>query len=246
MQLKQQLEGALQEAQAALAGLGEAGPAAAAPPAAEQPAPAAQPRPDAAEAAAVAAGPAGREAALVGPAPRPAPGAASQPRSVPARGNARIHPRSKYAFEEPDFAALAGLYPSLQPFLLQPRIGAPGAPAAAAAEAAEAAAPAAATEASPEPSQAAAGGAGRASLDFADPAACRELTRVLLRHDFGLEWWVPLGQLVPPVTNRANYIHWLEDLLSLSAPKGGIPVHPSAAPTGLWVQGEAASCCQGG
>ena len=35
-----------------------------------------------------------------------------------------------------------------------------------------------------------------------------------------LRRWVPLGQLVPPVTNRANYIHWLEDLLALSAPPG--------------------------
>ena len=33
-------------------------------------------------------------------------------------------------------------------------------------------------------------------------------------------WWVPDGQLVPPVTNRANYIHWLEDLLALSLPPG--------------------------
>ena len=26
---------------------------------------------------------------------------------------------------------------------------------------------------------------------------------------------------MPPLTNRANYIHWLQDLLGLSAPKGG-------------------------
>lgn len=34
--------------------------------------------------------------------------------------------------------------------------------------------------------------------------------------------WIPLGQLVPPITNRANYIHWLEDLLGLSAPEGEV------------------------
>jgi hypothetical protein len=48
------------------------------------------------------------------------PAASTQP--VPARGgrpkNAKIHPRSRYAAEEPDFAALAETYPSLQPYLL--------------------------------------------------------------------------------------------------------------------------------
>lgn len=32
--------------------------------------------------------------------------------------NAKIHPRSRYATEEPDFAALAQTHPSLQPFLI--------------------------------------------------------------------------------------------------------------------------------
>lgn len=45
------------------------------------------------------------------------------------------------------------------------------------------------------------------------------LLLTLLAH-LALCRWVPLGQLVPPVTNRANYIHWLQDLLGLSAPKG--------------------------
>ncbi|KAL4428378.1 hypothetical protein ABPG75_002467 [Micractinium tetrahymenae] len=244
LELKQQLESALQEAEAALAGLGDAAPAADAALDAGAPAPVAQA--DAAEAAAAAAGPAEPEAAAAGPAPRPAAGIASQPRAAAARGNARIHPRSKYAFEEPDFAALAQLYPSLQPFLLHPRGGRPGsggadggvtaaaevelaaaaatAPADKAAVAGPADAPAAAGPADGPPAShaSAAGSAPRASLDFTSPAACRELTRVLFRHDFGLEWWVPLGQLVPPVTNRANYLHWLEDLLSLSAPKGPV------------------------
>ena len=60
-----------------------------------------------------------------------------------------------------------------------------------------------------------------ASLDFANPDALRQLTRALLREDFGVtDWWVPDGQLIPPVPNRLNYIHWIEDLLRLSSPPG--------------------------
>lgn len=55
---------------------------------------------------------------------------------------------------------------------------------------------------------------GRASIDFTDFAATRELTRVLLLHDHGVNWWIPDGQLCPTVPNRSNYIHWIEDLLS--------------------------------
>ena len=61
---------------------------------------------------------------------------------------------------------------------------------------------------------------GNASIDFRQPNACKALTKALLKHDFDITWDVPEGQLVPPVTNRANYIHWLEDLLLLSSPTG--------------------------
>ena len=54
----------------------------------------------------------------------------------------------------------------------------------------------------------------------------RQLTRALLKHDFGIDWWVDDGQLVPAVTNRANYIHWLQDLLQLSSPSGKIYSKP--------------------
>ncbi|GAB4814487.1 hypothetical protein N2152v2_001533 [Parachlorella kessleri] len=64
------------------------------------------------------------------------------------------------------------------------------------------------------------GPSGRPSLDFTNPRACRELTRALLWQDFGVDWWLPEGQLVPPVTNRANYIHWLQDLLELAPAPG--------------------------
>jgi len=66
---------------------------------------------------------------------------------------------------------------------------------------------------------------GQASLDFKSYAATRELTRCLLHNDHQLDWWIPHGQLIPPVTNRLNYIHWLKDLLKLSSP-------PAEAATG--------------
>ncbi|KAI5059362.1 hypothetical protein GOP47_0025681 [Adiantum capillus-veneris] len=55
---------------------------------------------------------------------------------------------------------------------------------------------------------------GRAKIDWTDFNATRELTRVLLEHDFGIHWWIPDGQLCPTVPNRANYIHWIQDLLT--------------------------------
>ena len=57
---------------------------------------------------------------------------------------------------------------------------------------------------------------GRPTIDFADERAARALTQVLLLHDFGLHWELPQGHLCPPVPNRLNYVHWIEDLLQLS------------------------------
>lgn len=65
---------------------------------------------------------------------------------------------------------------------------------------------------------------GKASIDFRSPHACKCLTKVLLKHDFDVTWDIPNGQLVPPLANRANYIHWLEDLLQLSSPTSNQPV----------------------
>lgn len=58
----------------------------------------------------------------------------------------------------------------------------------------------------------------RAGLDFTNPQACKELTRIILLEDFGIKWFIPDGHLVPPVPNRLNYILWLRDLIALSSP----------------------------
>jgi len=65
---------------------------------------------------------------------------------------------------------------------------------------------------------------GKASIDFKDSRATKELTRALLHNDHKLDWWIPEGHLIPPLTNRLNYIYWLEDLLTLSKPAGGSTV----------------------
>lgn len=53
----------------------------------------------------------------------------------------------------------------------------------------------------------------RASLAWDDPFAVRELTKTILLHDFGLQWNIPINRLCPPLPNRLNYLHWIEDLL---------------------------------
>ncbi|CAH0514025.1 unnamed protein product [Peronospora belbahrii] len=52
-----------------------------------------------------------------------------------------------------------------------------------------------------------------ASLSWDNPFAVRELTKTLLLHDFGLQWDIPINRLCPPLPNRLNYLHWIEDLL---------------------------------
>ncbi|KAK2015925.1 hypothetical protein LZ32DRAFT_525717 [Colletotrichum eremochloae] len=53
----------------------------------------------------------------------------------------------------------------------------------------------------------------RGNLDFNDPAAVMQLTKTLLKRDFGLEIELPKDRLCPPVPNRHNYILWLKGLL---------------------------------
>ncbi|GAB2963203.1 23S rRNA (adenine(1618)-N(6))-methyltransferase RlmF [Hymenobacter coalescens] len=56
---------------------------------------------------------------------------------------------------------------------------------------------------------------GDASIDFADPAAVKALNRALLKHFYGIDNWdVPPGYLAPPIPGRADYLHYLADLLA--------------------------------
>lgn len=50
-------------------------------------------------------------------------------------------------------------------------------------------------------------------VDYKNSAACYALTKVLLENDFNLLFEMPNNHLCPAVTQRLNYILWLQDLL---------------------------------
>lgn len=58
---------------------------------------------------------------------------------------------------------------------------------------------------------------GNESINFVDPAAVKALNRALLLHNYGIkDWDVPAQYLCPPIPGRADYLHYLADLLSES------------------------------
>ncbi|RAK68176.1 23S rRNA (adenine(1618)-N(6))-methyltransferase RlmF [Hymenobacter edaphi] len=64
---------------------------------------------------------------------------------------------------------------------------------------------------------------GEASVDFADPAAVKALNQALLRQFYGIDHWdVPAGYLTPPIPGRADYLHYLADLLAVDN-AGAVP-----------------------
>jgi 23S rRNA (adenine1618-N6)-methyltransferase len=53
------------------------------------------------------------------------------------------------------------------------------------------------------------------SIDFKDPAAVKALNKALLIQFYGVRFWdIPEGYLCPPIPGRADYIHYMADLLS--------------------------------
>jgi len=56
---------------------------------------------------------------------------------------------------------------------------------------------------------------GDESIDFANPDAVKMLNKALLKHFYGVSYWdIPANYLCPPIPGRADYIHYLADLLS--------------------------------
>lgn len=63
------------------------------------------------------------------------------------------------------------------------------------------------------------------TINFADPLAVKTLNRALLRQQYGIaDWDIPAQYLCPPIPGRADYVHYLADLL---AEGGTIPQGPS-------------------
>ncbi|SMO52378.1 23S rRNA (adenine(1618)-N(6))-methyltransferase RlmF [Solitalea koreensis] len=68
------------------------------------------------------------------------------------------------------------------------------------------------------------------SIDFADPSAVKALNKALLIHFYGIaNWDIPKNYLCPPIPGRADYIHYLADLLG--------SCNGNVIPTGKNIQG---------
>ncbi len=64
---------------------------------------------------------------------------------------------------------------------------------------------------------------GALSIDFSNPIAVKLLNQALLKESYGIEHWnFPDENLCPPIPGRADYLHYLADLLT-AANKGLLP-----------------------
>lgn len=73
---------------------------------------------------------------------------------------------------------------------------------------------------------------GMATIDFANPAAVKTLNRALLKTHYGITSWdIPPDYLCPAVPGRADYLHYLADLVT-SSNAGKIPKHIQALDIG--------------
>ena len=64
---------------------------------------------------------------------------------------------------------------------------------------------------------------GDVSIDFANPQAVKVLNQALLKHCYNIAHWdIPAQYLCPPIPGRADYVHYLADLLAQDN-NGAIP-----------------------
>lgn len=67
---------------------------------------------------------------------------------------------------------------------------------------------------------------GNTSIDYSDPEGVKTLNAALLYTYYGISHWsLPKGALCPPIPGRVDYIHYIADLLGVSA------VNPTKATT---------------
>jgi 23S rRNA (adenine1618-N6)-methyltransferase len=56
---------------------------------------------------------------------------------------------------------------------------------------------------------------GTQTINFAEPLAVKALNKALLYHHYGIQHWdIPAGYLCPPIPGRADYIHYIADILA--------------------------------
>lgn len=61
------------------------------------------------------------------------------------------------------------------------------------------------------------------TLDFSNPEAVKALNKAILSSEYGIaNWDIPLNYLCPPIPGRADYIHYIADVLA-SSNNGIIP-----------------------
>ena len=71
---------------------------------------------------------------------------------------------------------------------------------------------------------------GKMSINFENPDAIIELNKAILVSDYDIkDWSIPEGNLCPPVPGRANYLHYIADLIK--------PTDSSPIPVGKTVKG---------
>ncbi|MDN5287596.1 MAG: rlmF [Mucilaginibacter sp.] len=59
------------------------------------------------------------------------------------------------------------------------------------------------------------------TINFSNPDAVKMLNCALLKHHYNIDYWdIPAGYLCPPIPGRADYIHYVADLLATS--NGGV------------------------
>jgi 23S rRNA (adenine1618-N6)-methyltransferase len=67
---------------------------------------------------------------------------------------------------------------------------------------------------------------GDESVDFFNPVAVKMLNKALLKQYYDLDFWdIPEHYLCPPIPGRADYIHYMADLLA-NCNHGAIPTGP--------------------
>ena len=70
---------------------------------------------------------------------------------------------------------------------------------------------------------------GSESIDFADPLAVKMLNKAILKQFYDIsDWDIPANYLCPPIPGRADYIHYMADLLA-SCNNGIIPTGKSVS-----------------